>query len=184
MTNHIRLAVIITEALEVAFLNVAVLGTSARPARLLVLLVVAVQVVQRIVERVRFGGVALDDLQDSTSLRVSDNPDLRQALLQARLLVADNAQSILILALSGLPGLAGFQLLIAICFALGATGVLVEFRCQTQALVVLCDGLRLVPVGGYDGVVEDSLLRLGLLAHAGGAGAVLLLLEYTAHGCL
>jgi hypothetical protein len=60
--------------------------------------------------------------------------------------------------------------------------VLVEFRRQAQALVVLCDGLRLVPVGGYDGVVEDLLLRLGLLAHAGGAGAVLLLLEYTAHG--
>jgi hypothetical protein len=43
--------------------------------------------------------------------------------------------------------------------------------------------LRLVPVGGYDRIVEDLLLRLGLSALDEGAGAVLLLLDLATHFC-
>jgi len=61
--------------------------------------------------------------------------------------------------------------------------VLVEFGGEAETLVVLCNGLRLVPVGGYDGIVENLLLRLGLLANFGDAGAVLLLLDFATHDC-
>jgi hypothetical protein len=183
LSHNIRLAIVVAEALKFAILDVAVLVASGRPAgQFSILFVVTrVQLVQRVVERVPVRRLGLDDLQNRTSLRISDNLRLAQRIQRSLLLGAFNAQRIVALPCPALKP--GFQLLAIVGFALVATGVFVEFGGEAEALVVLCDGLRLVPVCGYNGIVEDLLLRFGLLADFGDAGAVLLLLDFAAHGC-